>query len=480
MHKHVYINGEWLTGKGGARQLLSPLSLEETALIYEADPSQAGEAIQAADQAYEQREWSQNAALRIRCLEQLAAKISENSDILAEIEMTNTGKPIREARLDAEDSAACLRYYASFIKKQQDRFIQMEDGSTSTVLQEPIGVCALIVPWNFPLLLGMWKIAPALAAGNTVVFKPSETTPLSILALTEMIDQCSFPKGVFNVVTGDGSIGEVLVNHPKVAKVSFTGGSETGRRINMQCAQSFKRVSLELGGKSPLIVLEDADIEHAAEWAVFGAFFNQGQVCVASSRLLVDEKIYDMFLTRLVEKTAAIRIGDPSLEETEMGPIITKEHLEKIERYIEIGRSEGAELLYGGERLERDGFFITPSIFGNVTQQMRIVQEEIFGPVVTVQSFRNEDDAVELANGTNFGLAAGVLSADVEKAERIASRLKAGTIWVNSYHTPYLEAPWGGMKQSGIGRELGPDGFHAFTEAKHINKQQLASSGWYS
>ncbi|CAK6481219.1 Betaine aldehyde dehydrogenase (plasmid) [Peribacillus frigoritolerans] len=477
----LYINGHWLKGEGEKRVLSNPANEEFLTEIHEASVEQVELAIQAAFDAFRTNDWAINKGKRIETLKRIAQRLEDAKDDLTKLEVINTGKPYNEAKLDIDDSIACLRYYVDLIVEKQPRRIKMEDGSVSKVHKEPIGVCSLIVPWNFPFLLGMWKIAPALAAGNTIVFKPSEITPLSSILFTELLDQCDVPDGVFNLVLGAGKgPGEALVTSDKVDKVSFTGGSETGRKVIELCAQSFKRVSLELGGKSPFLIFDDVDADLAAELAIYGAFLNQGEVCVASSRLLVHENLYETFLGKLNEKLQKLRIGDPFDENTEMGAIISKEHLAKIERYISIGKEEGATLLFGGERLNRKGLFITPAVFTNVKQNMRIVQEEIFGPVVTVQSFRTEKEAIELANDTKFGLAAGILSGNQERAQKIAGELKAGMIWINSYHTPYVEAPWGGYKQSGIGRELGPEGLDGFLETKHVNTQKSVESlGWY-
>lgn len=480
-NQHLYINGAWQQGEGYERDLINPATAETIMKIKEASREQASIAVDAARTAFNESDWATNSKIRVIALRKLADLLEQNEKEFAAAETENTGKPIREATLDIGDSVACLRYYANLIAERETATIEMSDGTTSKIIDEPIGVCALIVPWNFPLLLGMWKIAPALAAGNTVVFKPSELTPVTAIKLADLIHQCGFPPGVFNLVTGGGDpVGETLVAHPEVDKVSFTGGSETGKHINQQCAMDLKRVSLELGGKSPLIILEDADLESAVEWTIFGGFFNQGEVCVASSRILVHESLYEAFIDKLVNESSRIKIGDPTLVETEMGPLVSRTHLQKVKSYIDLGKEEGASIHGGGQHPD-EGFYQSPVIFTNVHQSMRIVQEEIFGPVITVQSFKDQNEAVRLANGTKYGLAAGVLSTNISKAEQVASQLKAGTIWINSYHTPYVEAPWGGYKQSGIGRELGPHGLANFTEVKHVNiSEQLQKAGWYT
>jgi betaine-aldehyde dehydrogenase len=474
--------GNWIQGEGGVLKIVNPSSGTVITEVKEATAAQVDLAFNAARVAFDSTDWARNTALRVRVLRSLADLIEKSAEDIARLETKNTGKPIRESRLDISDSVACLRYYADLVEHKEVWEKEMYDGTISRVKEEAIGVCALIVPWNFPLLLGIWKLAPALAAGNTVVFKPSELTPLSFLKLAILLEEVGIPKGVFNLVLGDGKVGQALVEHPAVDKVSFTGGSKTGQWIYEQCAKRMKRLSLELGGKSPLLIFEDADLETAVDWAMFGAFFNQGQVCVASSRILVHESLHEEFLKRLSDRLRTLNIGDPLDELTEMGPLISQGHLQKIQDYLAIGISEGANLYFGGVRIpENHGFYITPAIFINVMQDMRIVQEEIFGPVITVQSFSDEAEAIQLANGTVFGLAAGVLSQDLKRAERVADQLQAGTVWINGYHTPHVEAPWGGFKQSGIGRELGPHGLSAFTEPKHINiNHRLDPNHWYT
>lgn len=478
--KHLYINGEWRAGQGEKRKLINPANETVLCEINDASIEQVNKAVEIARSVFDHTDWAFNEKKRIRVLRQVADLLANDAENVAEIETNNTGKPIRESRIDVEDTVSCLRYYADLVESNTPWQKKMEDGSVSAVFHEPIGVCALIVPWNFPLLLGMWKIAPALAAGNTVVFKPSEVTSLSIIRFTELLEEAGLPEGVFNLVLGEGDpVGEALVSHPEVDKVSFTGGSKTGRKINETCARSLKRVSLELGGKSPMIVMEDVDIDKSVEWILYGGFFNQGEVCVASSRILIHESIYSSVIDRLKEKMTLIKIGNPMDDTTEMGPIISKSHLEKIKSYLSLGVEEGATLI-GGQEVGHSGFYLHPAIFVDVHQNMRIVQEEIFGPVLTIQSFQNEEEAILLANGTKYGLAAGILSADSKRAERMASRLKAGTVWINNYHIPYVETSWGGYKQSGIGRELGPQGLASFSEVKHVNElESLEAPGWY-
>jgi betaine-aldehyde dehydrogenase len=360
------------------------------------------------------------------------------------------------------------------------------DPVQAMVVREPVGVCGLIVPWNYPLLMAVWKIAPALAAGNTIVFKPSEVTPVTARTLFEIIEEVGIPKGVANMVMGPGpTVGHELAASHLVDKISFTGGTATGRSIMTAAAGNIKKISLELGGKSPNIVFADADFDTAVDYALFGIFANQGQVCSAGSRLLLEESIHDRFVERLVERAKQIRVGAGDDPETEMGPLVSQAHMEKVLRYIELGKAEGARLVCGGNRLAANGldkgYFVEPTIFVDTTPDMRIVQEEIFGPVLAVQKFTDEEDAIRLANNTVYGLAGGVFTQDGAKAMRVIKKLRAGITWINCYHPTYNEAPWGGYKQSGIGRGLGTFGFDEFTEVKQINiNLQVQPIGWFA
>lgn len=478
---HNWINGEWEQGNGKRLEIKNPATAEIEEIVFEADDLQVKKAAESAYQAFSSNSWRYNFKLRKKVLEKAASILEEKAEKVATIESIDTGKPIKEARVDVEDVVHCLRYYAGLIPDSLSKTLKMEDGTESEIKSEPIGVCGLIVPWNFPLLLGVWKLAPALAAGNAVVFKPSELTPMSMIEFTKALMEAGIPDGIFNLVIGGREVGQAIVENPRVKKISFTGSVETGKRIYQRCAEDLKKVSLELGGKSPLIVWNDVDIEKTAEWAVFGALFNQGEVCVAAPRLLLHQDIYDPLKKVLLEKISQVNIGDPLKEGTEFGPLISESHVKKVTAYIEKGLEGGASLLYGGKVLaEKKGYFIEPAVFEEVDQSMEIVQEEIFGPVITLQSFETKEEAVELANGTNYGLAAGIFTESSERGRWIAERLEAGIIWINSYHTPYVDAPWGGVKQSGIGRELGPEGLISFTEYKHVNKSvSIDSLGWY-
>jgi betaine-aldehyde dehydrogenase len=353
------------------------------------------------------------------------------------------------------------------------------------VVREPVGVCGLIVPWNYPLLMGVWKIAPALAAGNTIVFKPSEVTPVTSKKLFEIFEEVGLPKGVANMVLGAGAIvGNEIAANPKVDMVSFTGGTKTGKHIMKTAADTMKKISLELGGKSPNIIFADSDFETAVDYALFGIFSGAGQVCSAGSRILVEESIYDKFVDRFAERTKEIRVGPGNDPKSEMGPLVSEEHLQKVLSYIELGKEEGAVIVCGGRRMVSNGlekgYFVEPTIFTNVKPEMRIVQEEIFGPVVVIQKFSTEKEAIEIANHTDYGLAGGVFTNDGAKALRVIKKLRAGITWINSYHPTYNEAPWGGYKQSGIGRSLGTFGLEEFQEIKQINiNLQVEPIGWF-
>jgi betaine-aldehyde dehydrogenase len=384
------------------------------------------------------------------------------------------------------DAVACFRYYAGIATKPHGQTYEVADPMQAMVVREPIGVCGQIVPWNYPLLMAVWKLAPALAAGNTVVFKPSEITPLSAIHLFEIFEQVGFPAGVVNLVLGAGpSVGQELAANHDVDKIAFTGGTKTGRSIMQAATGNLKKISLELGGKSPNIVFADADFETAVDYALFGIFANQGQVCSAGSRLLLEESIHDRFVERLAERANKIKVGPGVSPESEMGPLISQSHMEKVLQYIQIGQEEGATLLCGGHRMTGGEFskgnFVQPTIFIDTKPDMRIVQEEIFGPVLVVQKFKDESDGIRLANDSVYGLAGAVFTNDGAKAQRVIRKLRAGITWINCYHPTYNEAPWGGYKQSGIGRELGTFGFEEYTEVKQINMNlTVEPTGWFA
>lgn len=415
-----------------------------------------------------------SAVERARLLFEVADIIEKRSEELAYLETIDNGKALRETKCDLSDSAACLRYSAGLTTKPHGMTYEVPDDVQAMVVREPIGVCGMIVPWNYPLLMSIWKIAPALAAGNTIVFKPSELTPLSAIKLFEIFEEVGFPKGVVNLVLGAGeTVGHEIAVNMEVDKVAFTGGTSTGRSIMKAASSNIKNISLELGGKSPNIVFDDADFETAVDYALFAIFCNQGQVCSAGSRLILQEGIYNRFIERLVARAKRIKIGKGTEEGVEMGPLISEEHMNKVLKYIEYGKEEGAKLVCGGNRILTDelknGYFVEPTIFIDTTPDMKIVREEIFGPVLAVQKFKDEKEAVYLANNTPYGLAGGVFTNDIAKAHRVIKKLRAGITWINTYNPTYNEAPWGGYKQSGIGRELGVFGYEEYTEVKQIN-----------
>ncbi|MGQ7279048.1 aldehyde dehydrogenase family protein [Brevibacillus thermoruber] len=488
LHLKMYINGEWVDAQSGkTREIVNPASGEVIALAAEGDVEDARHAIQVARQAFDSGEWAElPAAERARYLFAIADKLEARAEEIARLETLDNGKPLRESRFDVADAAGCFRYYAGLVTKPDGQTYHVADPVQAMVVREPVGVCGLIVPWNYPLLMAVWKIAPALAAGNTIVFKPSEVTPVTARTLFEIIEEVGIPKGVANMVMGPGpTVGHELAASHLVDKISFTGGTATGRSIMTAAAGNIKKISLELGGKSPNIVFADADFDTAVDYALFGIFANQGQVCSAGSRLLLEESIHDRFVERLVERAKQIRVGAGDDPATEMGPLVSQAHMEKVLRYIELGKAEGARLVCGGNRLAANGldkgYFVEPTIFVDTTPDMRIVQEEIFGPVLAVQKFTDEEDAIRLANNTVYGLAGGVFTQDGAKAMRVIKKLRAGITWINCYHPTYNEAPWGGYKQSGIGRGLGTFGFDEFTEVKQINiNLQVQPIGWFA
>lgn len=437
--------------------------------------------------AFDSGIWSATStAERASYLFKIADEIDKNMEGLVYLETMDNGKTYREAEGDIGDAAACFRYYAGLITKPDGQTYHVADPMQAMVVREPVGVCGLIVPWNYPLLMSVWKIAPALAAGNTIVFKPSEVTPITATKLFEILEKVGLPKGVANMVMGAGPIvGNEIAASNKVDMISFTGGTKTGKHIMRTAADNMKKISLELGGKSPNIIFADADFETAIDYALFGIYAGSGQVCSAGSRILVEENIYDKFVNSFVERAQQINVGPGDNPESEMGPLVSQEHMEKVLRYIEIGKDEGANVACGGRRImedgKGDGFFIEPTVFVNVKPDMRIVQEEIFGPVVVIQKFKDEQEAIELANGTDYGLAGGVFTVDGAKAMRVIRKLRAGITWINSYHPTYNEAPWGGYKQSGIGRSLGTFGLEEFQEIKQINiNLEVEPIGWFA
>lgn len=473
----MYIDGKWTTGiSGNTREIICPADGEIIATAAEGGADDVRAAVKAARRAFEHGGWRNTSVLeRAEFLTKIADAIDGSADELTHLETLNTGKPLRDSAGDIADAANCFRYYAGLINKPTGQVFEVPDPNMQTmVVREPIGVCGQIVPWNYPLLMAAWKLAPALAAGNTVVFKPAEITPLTAIRLFQIFDEAGLPAGTANLVLGDGTnVGHEIAENHGIDKVAFTGGTKTGRSIMAAATGNIKNISLELGGKSPCIVFGDYDIEAAVEWAMFAIFANQGEVCSAGSRLILQDTVYDEFLERLAARTKKIKIARGDTDGCEMGPLISKAHMEKVLAYIEKGKAEGARLICGGYRITDGefgkGFFVAPTVFADCTPDMSIVRDEIFGPVLAVQKFHSEEEAVSLANDTQYGLAGGVITNDISRAMRVVKALRAGITWVNCYNPTFNEAPWGGYKQSGLGRELGTFGLDEYTEVKQIN-----------
>jgi betaine-aldehyde dehydrogenase len=480
----MYINGNFVESGGKAWLPVYDPSTEE--VIAEVPDSIAADvdlAVKAARAAFDQGAWPQTTPQdRGRLLFKLADVIRRQSAQLAELESRNTGKPIVEAEFDVTDTATCFEYYGGIATKIMGYVNPVPDNALSLSLREPVGVAGQIIPWNYPLLMAAWKLAPALAAGCTCVLKPAEQTPLTILELAGSFQEIGFPPGVINIVTGFGdTAGAPIVAHPDVDKVAFTGSAAVGKLILRSAADSIKRVALELGGKSPNIFFADSDFEAAVDGALFGVFINQGEVCSAGSRILVERSIYSKFVDAMVEKTRTIKLGPPLSRDTKMGPLVSKEQYERVRSYQEIGKGE-ARLVAGGGRLQSAdrGYYVEPTIFADVNNNHRIAREEVFGPVAAVIPFEGETEAIRIANDTPYGLAAAVWSRDIFRALRVVKAVRAGIVWVNHMQPTYVEAPWGGYKQSGFGRELGPWGIEEYLETKqvHINLSEQPI-GWY-
>ncbi len=449
---------------------LNPATEQVIATIAEGNEADVDRAVAAARRAFEGPWRTMRAAERGHILLRWAELLKQHADEIAALESADAGKPIAAVlRQDLPAAIDTLTYYAGWADKISGDVVSTRDDALTYTVREPVGVVAAIVPWNFPLMIGMWKLAPALACGCTVVMKPAELTSLSALRIGELALEAGLPKGVLNIVTGPGRVvGDALVNHPDVDKVTFTGSPGVGRGIMKGAAGNFKRVSLELGGKSANVIFDDANLEAAAKAAAAGIFFNAGQVCSAGSRVLVQEKAYDEVVERLVARAESLRIGDPADRATVLGPVISEKQMRSILDYVEIGKNEGAQLATGGERVGDRGYFISPAVFANVAHEMRISQEEIFGPVVSVIKFKDEADALRIANGTAYSLAAGVWSADMGRVQRFAKKARAGTVWINTYGYTDVRLPWGGERDSGLGREHGTAALDNFTEPKAV------------
>lgn len=470
----MLIDGEWTDAASGKTfDAIYPGTGEVIAKVAFAEKEDVDRAVSAARRAFESGDYTKmNGADRGRLLWRIADLMEQNIDELAELETLNNGKPLLESRrVDLPQSIACFRYYAGWAGKVAGQTLEPDANANAFAytLREPLGVCGQIIPWNFPIQMATWKIAPAIACGNTVVIKPAEQTPLSILRLGELMMEAGMPKGVVNIVTGDGATaGAAIVAHPDVDKVAFTGSVEVGKIIMRAGADTLKKVTLELGGKSPNIVFADSNLEFAAKVALSGIFFNQGQMCTAGSRILIEESAREEFLEVLAGRAAKMVVGDPLDPKTRMGSLVSEEQMNRVLSYVEKGREEGAQLLVGGERVGESGYFVTPTVFDGVKNDMTIAQEEIFGPVASVITFKDVEEAVAIANGTRFGLAAGVWTNDIRKAHSFAKRVKAGTVWVNTYNMTDNALPFGGYKESGFGRELGAAALETYTQTKTV------------
>ncbi len=479
-----YINGQWVSSASGETfPVYDPSTEEVIAQVAAAASADVDRAVKAAREAFDSGPWAQTTPQdRGRVLFRLAEKIRQNTAMLAEIEARNSGKPIVEAEFDIADVATCFEYYGGLATKITGQVNPVPANALSLSLKEPVGVAGQIIPWNFPLLMAAWKLAPAIAAGCTCVLKPAEQTPLTALEMANWFEEAGLPPGVVNIVNGYGeTAGAPLVAHPQVDKIAFTGSAAVGKIIVKSAADTLKRVTLELGGKSPNIFFSEADWEAAVDGALFGVFINQGEVCSAGSRILVEKKIYSKFVEAMTEKAKRIRLGPPLERATKMGPLVSKEQYERVSSYLEVGKKE-AKVAIGGGRPKQfaKGYYVEPTIFYDVENSARIAREEIFGPVASVIPFDGEADAIRIANDTPYGLAAAVWTRDIYKAFRVVKALRAGIVWVNHMQPTYVEAPWGGYKQSGFGRELGPWGMEEYLETKQVfvNLDETPI-GWY-
>ncbi|HEX2529047.1 MAG TPA: betaine-aldehyde dehydrogenase [Geminicoccus sp.] len=471
--RRLYIHGREQDGTGGERFLTcSPRDGQPLCEIDRASAADVDAAVESAAQGF--RVWSaMSGTERGRILRHAADLLRENRDRLARLEVLDVGKPISEAMaVDVDSGADCLEFYAGLAPVVNGEYLPLSGTAFAYTRREPLGVCVGIGAWNYPLQIACWKSAPALACGNAMVFKPSELTPLTALELAKIFTAAGLPPGVFNVVQGDARVGRALVQHESVAKVSLTGEVGTGKKVMADAAGTLKQVTMELGGKSPLIVFDDADIENAVRATLLANFYTQGEVCSNGTRVFVQRRLHNHFLDRLLTRTAKLVTGDPLESGTHIGALISAEHLEKVSGYVRLGKEGGAKLLCGGEAVKvpglEGGWYLTPAIFDDCADEMRVVQEEIFGPVMALLTFDDEAEVIERANATPFGLAAGVFTRDLARGHRVIAQVQAGTTWINSYNMTPIEMPFGGVRQSGIGRENGLEALRHYTQVKSV------------
>ncbi|EXJ78132.1 aldehyde dehydrogenase (NAD+) [Capronia epimyces CBS 606.96] len=473
----LFINNEFVESSlKGKLSTINPATETEITSVYAAGPEDVDSAVQAARKALREPSWrNMHATERGDLLLKLASLVEEHAHVLATIETWDNGKPYQHAlQGDVAGTAKCLRYYGGWADKIHGEVIESGPSKLAYTVRELVGVCGQIILWNFPLSMAAWKLGPALACGNTVVLKPAEQTPLSVLYLARLVKEAGFPPGVVNILNGQGTVtGACIAAHPGIDKIAFTGSTATGRQIMKLASANMKNISLETGGKSPLLVFDDADLDSAATWAHSGVMYNQGQICTATSRILVQEAVYDEFVTAFKDRVRSTsKIGDPFEDATYQGPQITKAQFDRILSYIESGKHEGATLSMGGDAykdVNGRGFFIAPTVFTDVTDGMKIYQEEVFGPFVVISSFRTEEEAVRRANDTTYGLGSSVFTRDMKRAHRVARDIEAGMVWINSSNDSDYRIPFGGVKQSGIGRELGEAGLAAYSNIKSIH-----------
>jgi len=467
----LFIDNHPVNGTGKVFTNYNPATGEAIHEVTSASTDDFAKCIASAKKGF--KVWSaMSPTARGRILHKASELLRERNDELAQLEVIDTGKPIKEAlAVDVISGADCLEYYAGIAASLHGEHIEL-GGDFAFTRREPLGICAGIGAWNYPVQIACWKAAPALACGNVMIFKPAELTPLTALKVAEIFAEAGMPEGVFNVIQGDGEVGQMLTAHPDIAKVSITGEVGTGKKVMQAAATTLKHVTLELGGKSPILIFEDADIDEAVHGAMLGNFYTQGEICSNGTRVFVHSSIREKFIERLVEKTKNLKVGNPSDPETQVGALISKDHFEKVMQYIHLGKEQKAELLYGGEQVRVEGceggYFVQPTIFASGQDDLRIVEEEIFGPVLSLLTFEDEAEVVERANNTPFGLAAGVFTNDIRRAHRVVAQLQAGMCWVNTFNINPVEIPFGGYKQSGIGRENGLAAIEHYTQLKTV------------